>query len=79
MLTLTIDAQKKIIGGKYKAIIEKRTHKYSKVQHHNIPNLVERNFNCFNINEKWSIDLSYIFAVNGLKYLCAIKDLYVNQ
>ena len=36
-------------------------------------------FACFNINEKWSIDISYIFAVNGLKYLCAIKDLYVNQ
>ena len=46
------------------------------MQHHNIPNLVKRNFNCFNINEKWSIDISYIFAVNGLKYLCAIKDLY---
>ena len=50
--------------------------RYSKVQHHNIPNLVKRNFNCFNINEKWSIDISYIFAVNGLMYLCAIKDMY---
>ena len=59
-----------------KSITIKRTHRYSKVQHHNIPNLVKRNFNCFNINEKWSIDISYIFAVNGLKYLCAIKDLY---
>ena len=59
-----------------KSITIKRTHRYSKVQHHNIPNLVKRNFNCFNINEKWSIDISYIFAVNGLKYLRAIKDLY---
>ena len=59
-----------------KSITRKRTHRYSKVQHHNIPNLVKENFNCFNINEKWSIDISYIFAVNGLKYLCAIKDLY---
>ena len=59
-----------------KSITRKRTHRYSKVQHHNIPNLVKRNFNCFNINEKWSIDISCIFAVNGLKYLCAIKDLY---
>ena len=59
-----------------KSITIKRTHRYSKVQHHNIPNLVKRNFNCFNINEKWPIDISYIFAVNGLKYLCAIKDLY---
>lgn len=59
-----------------KSITIKRTHRYSKVQQHNIPNLVKRNFNCFKINEKWSIDISYIFAVNGLKYLCAIKDLY---
>ena len=27
-------------------------------------------------NKKWSIDISYIFATNGLKYLCAIKDMY---
>ena len=59
-----------------KSITRKRTHRYSKIQQHKIPNLVKRNFNCININEKWSIDTSYIFAVNGLKYLCAIKDLY---
>lgn len=59
-----------------KSITRKRTHRNSKVQHHKIPNLVKRNFNCQNINEKWSIDISYIFAVDGLKYLCAIKDLY---
>ena len=59
-----------------KSITRKRTHRYSKIQHHKIPNLVKRNFNCCNINEKWSIDISYIFAINGLKYLCAIKDLY---
>ena len=27
-------------------------------------------------NEKWSIDISYIFANNGLMYLCAIKDMF---
>lgn len=59
-----------------KSITRKRTHRYSKVRHHNIPNLLKRNFNCLNINEKWSIDISYIFAVNGLMYLCAIKDMY---
>ena len=59
-----------------KSITRKRTHRYTKVQHHEIPNLLKRNINCFNINEKWSIDISYIFAVNGLKYLCAIKNLY---
>ena len=59
-----------------KSITRKRTHRYSKTQHHKIPNLLKRNFNCLNINQKWSIDISYIFAINGLKYLCAIKDLY---
>lgn len=59
-----------------KSITRKRTHRYSKVHHYEIPNLLKRNFNCLSINEKWSIDISYIFAVNGLMYLCAIKDMY---
>lgn len=59
-----------------RSITRKRTHRYSKVQHHNIPNLIKRNFNADDINEKWSIDISYIFANNGLMYLCAIKDMY---
>ena len=58
------------------SITRKRTHRYSKIQHHKIPNLLQRNFNCLNSNEKWSIDISYIFAQNGLMYLCAIKDMY---
>ena len=58
-----------------KSITRKRTHRYSKIQHHKIPNLILRNFNANNINEKWSIDISYIFANNGLMYLCAIKDM----
>lgn len=59
-----------------KSITRKRTHRYSKIQHHKLPNLILRNFNANNINEKWSIDISYIFANNGLMYLCAIKDMY---
>lgn len=59
-----------------KSITRKRTHRYSKIQHHKIPNLLNRNFNASNCNEKWSIDISYIFANNGLMYLCAIKDLF---
>lgn len=58
-----------------KSITRKRTHRYSKIQHYKIPNLILRNFNANNINEKWSIDISYIFANNGLMYLCAIKDM----
>lgn len=59
-----------------KSITRKRTHRYSKIQHHSIPNLLKRNFNATNINQKWSIDISYIFANNGLMYLCAIKDMF---
>lgn len=59
-----------------KSITRKRTHRYAKVHHYEISNLLKRNFNCLNINEKWSIDISYIFAVNGMMYLCAIKDMY---
>jgi len=43
-------------------------------------NLLKRNFNADNLNEKWSIDISYI-PLNKTKfnYLCAIKDLYNNE
>ena len=43
---------------------------------YNILNILKRNFNANTSNEKWSIDISYIFASDGLKYLCAIKDMY---
>lgn len=59
-----------------KSITRKRTHRYSKIQHHTIPNLIKRNFNAHSVNEKWSIDISYIFAKDGLAYLCAIKDMF---
>lgn len=54
----------------------KKTHRYSKLPHHQIPNLLQRNFTTFCSNCKWSIDISYIFATDGVKYLCAIKDMY---
>lgn len=57
------------------SITRKRTHRYSKIQHHDIPNLLKRDFNALLPNMKWSIDISYIFANNGVMYLCAIKDM----
>lgn len=54
----------------------RKKHGYSKLPHHDIPNLLHRDFNTNMPNKKWSIDISYIFATNGLKYLCAIKDMY---
>ena len=58
------------------SITRKKTNRYSKLPHHQIPNLLQRNFTTFCSNCKWSIDISYIFATDGVKYLCAIKDMY---
>lgn len=58
------------------AISRRKRHRYPKLPHHDIPNLLRRNFNTNSSNQKWSIDISYIFARNGLKYLCAIKDMH---
>ena len=58
------------------AISRRKKHGYPKLPHHDIPNLLHRNFITNMPNKKWSIDISYIFAVDGLKYLCAIKDMY---
>ena len=58
------------------SITRRKKHRYSKTPHHEIPNLLQRNFTTFSSNMKWSIDISYIFAVDGVKYLCAIKDMY---
>lgn len=58
------------------SIIRRKTHRYSKVPHHDIPNLLQRNFNTDMPNKKWSIDISYLFCKDGLSYICAIKDMY---
>ena len=58
------------------SVSRRKHHLYPKIDHHDIPNLLHRNFTTNNINKKWSIDISYIFAKDGLKYLCAIKDMY---
>ena len=58
------------------SVSRRKHHQYPKIDHYDIPNLLHRNFNTNNINKKWSIDISYIFANNGIKYLCAIKDMY---
>ena len=58
------------------ATSRRKTHRYPKLPHHDIPNLLRRNFTTNMPNKKWSIDISYIFGYNGIKYLCAIKDMY---
>jgi len=58
------------------SIIRKKRKKYGKISHHQIPNLLQRDFTTTAPNQKWSIDVSYLHAVGKRLYLCAIKDLY---
>lgn len=58
------------------SIIRKKKKKYSKLEHHRIPNLLQRDFTTEHSNEKWSIDISYLPNTQGTLYLCAIKDLH---
>lgn len=58
------------------SIIRKKKRKYSKVKHHQIPNLLQRDFSTTHPNQKWSIDISYLFPKGKNLYICAIKDLY---
>lgn len=58
------------------SIIRKKKKRYSKVKHHNIPNLIKRDFNATQPNQKWSIDITYIHTNSGVEYLCCIKDMF---
>lgn len=58
------------------SICRRKIRSYPKASNHEIPNLLQRNFNTDKPNKKWSIDISYIFCRDGLNYLCAIKDMY---
>ena len=58
------------------SVIRKKRHKYGKLAHHHIPNLLQRDFSTTRPNQKWSIDISYLFPVGRKLYICAIKDLY---
>ena len=58
------------------SIIRKKRHRWGTKPHHQIPNLLKRNFIINSPNEKWSIDVSYLFTKDRILYLCAIKDLY---
>lgn len=58
------------------SIIRKKRHQWGTKSHHQIPNLLKRDFTTEKPNEKWSIDVSYLFTEYRILYLCAIKDLY---
>lgn len=58
------------------SIIRKKRKKYGEIAHHQIPNLLQRDFTTTAPNQKWSIDVSYLNTTKYRLYLCAIKDLY---
>ena len=58
------------------SITGRKPKKYNKTPHHEIPNLLKRDFTTTGPNQKWSIDITYIHTSEGIEYLCAIKDLY---
>ncbi len=61
---------------KVQSVIRKKKRAYGKLAHHHIPNLLHRDFSTTGPNQKWSIDISYLFPSGRTLYLCAIKDLY---
>jgi putative transposase len=61
---------------KIQSIIRRKKKPYSKIKHHEIPNLIKRDFNAIAPNQKWSIDVTYIHTTVGVEYLCAIKDMF---
>jgi transposase InsO family protein len=59
-----------------RSITARRPKKYPRTDHHTIPNHLRRDFTTTGPNQKWSIDVTYIHTVEGIEYLCAIKDLH---
>lgn len=58
------------------SMIRKKRYKWGTKPHMNIPNLLKRNFTTNKPNQKWSIDISYLFCKERVIYICAIKDLF---
>lgn len=59
-----------------RSITGRKPKRYNKIPHHEIPNLLKRDFTATGPNQKWSIDITYIHTSEGIEYLCVIKDLY---
>lgn len=58
-----------------------RTHKYKVTTDSNhsfdiAPNLLDRDFTATAVNQKWAVDISYIWTAQGWLYLAVVIDLY---
>ena len=57
------------------SIIRKKRHQWGTKPHHQIPNLLKRDFTTKKPNEKWSIDVSYLFTKQRILSFIEIKDV----
>ena len=63
---------------KYHKVFRKNA--YAKIIEENVkPNLIKRNFNAINLNQKWSTDITYIIYKGKRAYLSSIMDLYTRN
>jgi putative transposase len=61
------------------AITKRKVRVTTTDSHHNFPvapNVLDRNFGALAPNEKWLVDITYIFTAEGWLYLAAVLDLY---
>jgi len=59
--------------------IRSRRYKRTTDSNHDLsvyPNLLDRDFKAQNPNEKWAVDISYLWTAEGWLYLAVVMDLY---
>ena len=59
--------------------LQKRRFKRTTDSHHNhpiAPNLLDQDFSCEWPNQKWGLDISYIWTAEGWLYLAIVLDMY---
>jgi len=61
------------------SVIRTRKHKVTTDSNHKFniaPNLLNRDFRASNPNQKWVVDISYVWTKEGWQYLAVVLDLY---
>jgi transposase InsO family protein len=61
------------------SVVRTRKHKVTTDSNHKFniaPNLLNRDFTALNPNQKWVVDISYIWTQEGWLYLAVVLDLY---
>ena len=58
---------------------QKRRFKKTTDSHHGGPvaaNLLDQDFSCAGVDEKWGVDISYVWTAEGWLYLAIVLDLF---